>query len=44
MQMFGRRHIDDPVTTTISDRELGVAVVLLFVILALSAIVIPALG
>jgi hypothetical protein len=44
MQMFGRRHIDDPVTTTIPDRELGVAVVLLFVILALSAIVIPVLG
>jgi hypothetical protein len=44
MQMFGRRHIDDPVTTTISDLELGVAVVLLFVILALSAIIIPALG
>lgn len=42
--MFGRRHIDDPVATTISDRELGVAVVLLFVILALSAIVIPVLG
>jgi hypothetical protein len=41
--MFERRHIDNPVTT-VSDRELGVAVVLLFVILALSAIVIPVLG
>jgi hypothetical protein len=42
--MFRRGHIDDPVTQPVSDRELGVAVVLLFVILAVSAIVIPALG
>ena len=42
--MFGRRHIDDQITQPVSDRELGVSVVLLFVILALSAFVIPALG
>lgn len=42
--MLGRRHIDDPVAQTVSDRELGAAVVLLFVILALSAVVVPLLG
>jgi hypothetical protein len=42
--MFRRRHIDDPLPETVSDRELGVAVVLLFVILALSATIIPVLG
>ena len=42
--MLGPRHLDDRASDTVSDRELGIAVVLLFVILALSAIVVPALG
>jgi hypothetical protein len=42
--MLERHHIDAPPTETISDRELGIAVVLLFVILALSAVVVPVLA
>ena len=42
--MVGRPHINAPATETVSDRELGIAVVLLFVILALSALVVPVLA
>jgi hypothetical protein len=41
--MLGRRHIDAPGNETVSHRELGIAVVLLFVILALSALIVPVL-
>jgi hypothetical protein len=42
--MSARPHIDAPANETVSDRELGIAVVLLFVILALSALVVPVLA
>ena len=42
--MLHPRHLEDPPSDTVSDGELGVAVVLLFVILALSAIIVPALA
>jgi hypothetical protein len=42
--MLGQRHVQAPTSDTVSDRELGIAVVLLFVILAVSAIVVPLLA
>jgi hypothetical protein len=42
--MLGRRHIDAPPNETVSQRELGIAVVLLFVMLALSALVVPVIA
>jgi hypothetical protein len=42
--MLEQRQLDERASDTVSDRELGIAVVLLFVILALSALVVPVLG
>jgi hypothetical protein len=42
--MLERRPFDAQANENVSDRELGIAVVLLFVILSLSALVVPVLA